>query len=58
VRPLWFAVGLAIPVAALALVLGFRGGPDNRGADVERLTYTTGPPFLWRRSSQLVRVVS
>jgi enterochelin esterase-like enzyme len=37
VRPLWFAVGLAIPVAALALVLGFRG-PDTRGVQVERFT--------------------
>ena len=32
-----FAVGLAIPVAALALVLGFRG-PDTRGVRVERFT--------------------
>jgi len=37
VRPLWFAVGLAIPVAVLALVLGFRG-PDTRGVRVERFT--------------------
>ena len=36
-RPLWFAVGLAIPVAAVALLLGFRG-PDTRGVRVERFT--------------------
>jgi S-formylglutathione hydrolase FrmB len=37
VRPLWLAVGLAIPAAALALLLGFRG-PDTRGVQVERFT--------------------
>jgi S-formylglutathione hydrolase FrmB len=37
VKPLWFAVGLAIPVAAVALLLGFRG-PDRRGVKVERFT--------------------
>ena len=36
-RLLWFAVGLAIPAAAVALVLGFRG-PDTRGVRVERFT--------------------
>jgi S-formylglutathione hydrolase FrmB len=38
VKPLWFAVGLAIPVAALALLLGFRG-PDTRGVRVERFSF-------------------
>jgi S-formylglutathione hydrolase FrmB len=37
VRPLWFAVGLAIPAGVLALLLGFRG-PDTRGVTVQRLT--------------------
>jgi len=37
VRLLWFAVGLAIPAAAVALVLGFRG-PDTCGVRVERFT--------------------
>jgi enterochelin esterase-like enzyme len=37
VRPLWFAVGLAIPAAVVALLLGFRG-PDTRGVQIERVT--------------------
>jgi S-formylglutathione hydrolase FrmB len=37
VKPLWFAVGLAIPAGALALLLGFRG-PDTRGVRIERVT--------------------
>jgi S-formylglutathione hydrolase FrmB len=37
VRPLWFLVGLAIPAAVVALLLGFRG-PDTRGVRIERLT--------------------
>ena len=36
-RPLWFAVGLAIPAAIVALLLGLRG-PDTRGVRVERFT--------------------
>ena len=34
-RPVWFLVGLAIPVGLLALLLGFRG-PNLAGAHVER----------------------
>jgi enterochelin esterase-like enzyme len=37
VRLLWLAVGLAIPAAILAAVLGFRS-PDLAGAHVERFT--------------------
>jgi S-formylglutathione hydrolase FrmB len=37
VRPLWFAVGLAIPAAVVTVLLGFRG-PDTHGVTVERLT--------------------
>ena len=36
-RPLWLVVGLAIPAAVLAFLLGFRG-PDTREVRVERFT--------------------
>ena len=36
-RRLWFVVGLAIPAAVVALLLGFRG-PNLAGAHVERFT--------------------
>jgi S-formylglutathione hydrolase FrmB len=37
VRPLWFALGLAIPVFVVALLLGLRG-PNTRGVRIERFT--------------------